>query len=119
MSSLEKQSPGISPRFFSQKMAQKEPEKKMPSTAANATMRSAKVALFLSVHRSAHSAFCITAGMVSIALNRCVFSSLSRMYVSMSSEYTSECTFSIAIWKPAGWGGWVRHRTRLGYRWVR
>ena len=29
------------PRFLSQKMAQKEPEKKMPSTQANATSRSA------------------------------------------------------------------------------
>ena len=35
-------SPRISPRFLSQKMAQKEPEKKMPSTHANATRRSAK-----------------------------------------------------------------------------
>jgi hypothetical protein len=33
------------PRFLSQKMAQKEPEKKIPSTAANATRRSANVAL--------------------------------------------------------------------------
>ena len=30
--SLEKVRPGIMPRFFSQKMAQKDPEKKMPST---------------------------------------------------------------------------------------
>jgi hypothetical protein len=30
-------------RFLSQNMAQKEPEKKIPSTAANATMRSAKL----------------------------------------------------------------------------
>lgn len=42
MSSLEKVSPGIRPRFFSQKMEQKEPEKKMPSTQAKATSRSAK-----------------------------------------------------------------------------
>jgi hypothetical protein len=45
MSSLEKQSPGMSPRFLSQKTAQKLPEKKMPSTQAKATRRSAKVAL--------------------------------------------------------------------------
>jgi hypothetical protein len=32
------------PRFLSQKIAQKEPEKKIPSTAANATQRSAKEA---------------------------------------------------------------------------
>jgi len=30
MSSFEKVSPGMRPRFLSQKMAQKEPEKKMP-----------------------------------------------------------------------------------------
>ena len=48
MSSLEKLRPGIKPRFLSQKMEQKLPEKKMPSTAAKATMRSAK--LPLSIH---------------------------------------------------------------------
>jgi hypothetical protein len=32
------------PRFLSQKMEQKEPEKKMPSTAAKAMRRSAKAA---------------------------------------------------------------------------
>jgi len=37
MSSLEKVSPGIRDRFLSQNMAQNDPEKKMPSTAANAT----------------------------------------------------------------------------------
>ena len=36
MSSLEKQRPGMSPRFFSQKIEQNEPEKKIHSTAANA-----------------------------------------------------------------------------------
>lgn len=40
MSSLEKVSPGINPLFFSQKIEAKEPEKKMPSTAAKATTRS-------------------------------------------------------------------------------
>ena len=40
MSSFEKVSPGIFPRFFSQKMAAKEPEKKIPSTAAKATILS-------------------------------------------------------------------------------
>jgi hypothetical protein len=33
----------MSPRFFSQNMAQKEPEKKIPYTAANATMPLAKL----------------------------------------------------------------------------
>lgn len=37
MSSLEKVSPGIKPLFFSQNMAAKDPEKKIPSTAAKAT----------------------------------------------------------------------------------
>ena len=40
ISSLEWARPGISPLFFSQKMEAKEPEKKMPSTAAKATIRS-------------------------------------------------------------------------------
>jgi hypothetical protein len=52
MSSFEKVSPGMRPRFLSQKMAQKEPEKKMPSTTANATTRSAK-RLSEPVHRNA------------------------------------------------------------------
>lgn len=39
---MEKHRPGIRPLFLSQKMAQNDPEKKMPSTAAKATMRSAK-----------------------------------------------------------------------------
>src|SRR5690606_41966952 len=42
MSSLEKVKPGIKPRFFSQKIEQNEPEKKIPSTAANAIKRSGK-----------------------------------------------------------------------------
>lgn len=37
MSSLEKVSPGIRPLFFSQNIAAKDPEKKIPSTAAKAT----------------------------------------------------------------------------------
>jgi len=56
ISSLLKHRPGIKPRFFSQKIAQKEPEKKMPSTAANAIMRSAKLAEVASHHLRAHCA---------------------------------------------------------------
>ena len=37
MSSLECVRPGIFPLFFIQKMEAKDPEKKIPSTAANAT----------------------------------------------------------------------------------
>lgn len=40
MSSLENVRPGIKPLFFNQKIAAKEPEKKIPSTAAKATTRS-------------------------------------------------------------------------------
>jgi len=46
----------MSPRFFSQNIAQKEPEKKMPSTAAKAIIRSAKLALVGSHHLSAQFA---------------------------------------------------------------
>ncbi|CAG8822152.1 24187_t:CDS:2, partial [Gigaspora rosea] len=41
ISSLEKVNPGIIPRFLSQKIDAKAPEKKIPSTAANAIKRSA------------------------------------------------------------------------------
>ena len=81
MSSLEKHSPGISPRFFSQKTAQKEPEKKMPSTAAKATMRSANDERCASHHRSAQSAFLATQGIVSMAFRHSVFFLGSRMYL--------------------------------------
>jgi hypothetical protein len=53
MSSLLKVSPGMSPRFFNQKIAQKLPEKKMPSMAANATSLSAKLAPEF-IHLRAH-----------------------------------------------------------------
>ena len=43
MSSLEKVRPCMRPRFLSQKMLQKLPLKKMPSTHAQATSRSAKL----------------------------------------------------------------------------
>ena len=42
INSLEKARPGMRPRFFNQKRAQKEPLNRMPSTAAKATKRSAK-----------------------------------------------------------------------------
>lgn len=65
-----KVSPGMRPLFFSQKIEAKLPEKKMPSTAAKATMRSPKDALWLAIHCSAQSALRFTHGSVSIALNR-------------------------------------------------
>uniref|UniRef100_A0AAG5D4I2 Uncharacterized protein n=1 Tax=Anopheles atroparvus TaxID=41427 RepID=A0AAG5D4I2_ANOAO len=70
ISSFEKVKPGIRPRFFSQKMAAKLPLKKMPSTAANATTRSPKLAFLLEIQFSAQSAFFFTHGSVSMALNR-------------------------------------------------
>jgi hypothetical protein len=63
MSSLENVRPGISSRFLSQNIAQKEPEKWMPSTQAKATSRSGKVVLD-PIHLCAHSAFFFTHGTV-------------------------------------------------------
>ena len=108
INSLEKVSPGIKPRFLSQKMAQNEPLKKIPSTAANATKRCANdcrlraAASRLSVssvpiHRSAHAALARTAGTSVCAWNNVCFTSGSRMRVSMSNEYISWCTASMAI----------------------
>jgi hypothetical protein len=100
ISSLLKQSPGIRPRFFNQKMAQKELEKNMPSTAANVIMRLAKLAAVESHHLSAHCDFHWTQGMVSIARRRCIFFVGSLTYVSMRIEYLSLWMFLMAIWKP-------------------
>ena len=65
INSLLNVNPGIKPLFFIQKIEQKLPLKKIPSTAAKATKRSAKFPL--SIQRKAHSAFFFTAGTVSIA----------------------------------------------------
>jgi hypothetical protein len=70
MSSLLNVNPGISPRFLSQNMEAKDPLKNIPSTAANAIKRSAKVADSLEVQAIAHLAFFLTQGKFSIALNR-------------------------------------------------
>ena len=76
MSSLEKVSPRMSPRFLSQKIAQNDPEKKMPSTHANATSRSAKHSEDW-IHLRAHCALRATVGTLWMALNRCLFFTLS------------------------------------------
>jgi len=99
INSLEKVRPGISPRFFIQKIAANEPEKKIPSTAAKATILSAYGAP-LPIHFIAHSAFLPTQGRVSIALKRWDLWAESRMYVSIRRLYISEWMFSIAIWNP-------------------
>ena len=52
------------PRFLSQKIEANEPEKKMPSTAANATRRSPKTDLSSEIQRRAHSAFLAMQGTV-------------------------------------------------------
>ena len=54
---------------------EKDPEKKIPSTAAKAIKRSWK--LPLSIQRKAQSAFFLTQSIVSIALKRCFFSAVS------------------------------------------
>ena len=70
ISSLLKVRSGMTPRFLSQNMAANEPEKKMPSTAANETSLSAYVDCLSSIHRNAHSAFFFMHGMCSMALKR-------------------------------------------------
>ncbi len=99
ISSLLKQSPGIRPRFFNQKMAQKEPEKNMPSPAANVIMRLAKLAEVKSHHLSTHCAFRWTRGTVSIARRRCIFFVGFLTYMLMRSEYVSLWMFLTEIWK--------------------
>jgi hypothetical protein len=60
----------MSPRFLSQNIEAKLPEKKIPSTAAKATRRSPKVALSSAIQANAQSAFFFTHGIVSMALNK-------------------------------------------------
>lgn len=64
INSLENVKPGINPRFFNQKIAAKEPEKKIPSTAAKATSRSPKVEFSSEIQRRAHSAFLLMQGTI-------------------------------------------------------
>ena len=85
MSSLLKHSPGSIPRFFSQKIAQKLPEKKMPSTHMNAIRRFAKGASD-PIHVMAQSALSLTALEVSTARNSLSFSALSWTNLSIMSE---------------------------------
>mmetsp|Transcript_8228 Transcript_8228/g.20399 ORF Transcript_8228/g.20399 Transcript_8228/m.20399 type:complete len:213 (+) Transcript_8228:342-980(+) len=98
MSSLEKVRPFMRPRFLSQKMAQKEPLKKMPSTHANATRRSAKQVVD-PIHLSAHCALRPTVGTLWMARIRWRFCAVSLMYVSRSNPYVSLWMFSMASWK--------------------
>lgn len=70
ISSLLNVSPGITPLFFNQKIEAKDPEKKIPSTAAKATTLSPYVDSSSLIHLIAQSAFFFTHGIVSMALNR-------------------------------------------------
>jgi len=79
----------MSPRFLSQNMVQKESEKKMPSTVANAIISSAKLALVGLHHLRAQWALHWTHGTVLMAWIRCSFSFGSLMYVLMRREYVS------------------------------
>ena len=75
-------------------MAQKDPEKKMPSTAANAMIRLAKLALVGSHHVRAQVALRGTHGIVSVTRRICSFVAGSLMYESISREYISlECFY--------------------------
>jgi len=85
INSFEKVRPAIKPLFFSQKIAQNEPEKKIPSIQANATILSAK-GLSAPIHLRAHSAFWVTEGMFVIAYSRKSFSTASWIKVSIRSE---------------------------------
>jgi hypothetical protein len=68
----------MSDLFFNQKMEQKLPEKKMPSTAEKATNLSAKE-LVLLIHFKAKFAFLVITGTFWIALNKKLFSVASLM----------------------------------------
>jgi len=80
-------------------MAQKEPEKKMPLTVANAIIRLVKLALVGLHHLRAQLALRWTHSTVLMVWSRCSFSFESLMYVSMRREYVLLWMFSM-IWKP-------------------
>ena len=79
MNSLLVVRPGITPLFFSQKIEQKAPLKKIPSTTAKATSLVAKSASLALSHCLAQSAFFWIAGIVVAASKSFCFSVLSSM----------------------------------------
>ncbi len=81
-------------------MAQKEPEKKMPSMAANAIICFAKLALVGMHHLRVRLALRWMHGTVSMAWSRCSFSVGSLMYVSMTKKYILLWMFFTTFWKP-------------------
>ena len=78
-------------------MAQKDHEKKMPSMAVKAIVRSTKLAVVVLHHLRAHCAFRWMRGTVPIARRRCIFFVGSLMYVSINSEYVSLWMFLTVI----------------------
>ena len=83
--------------FLSQNIAQKDPLKNIPSTAANATSLSAN--LFSDpIHRNAQSALALTAGISVCALNSFLFVALSLIKVSINKLYIS-CSTVTKVWR--------------------
>ena len=72
----------------SQKMAQNDPENKIPSTHAKA-MSLCENGLFFDIHNCAHSAFLETLGMVWIPLNKCSLLLSFLTYLSIIQDYNS------------------------------
>ncbi len=78
---------------------QKEPEKKMSLTAANAIICLAKLALVWVHYLRAQLALRWTHGTVLMAWSRCNFFVGSLMYMLMRREYVLLWMFSTMIWK--------------------
>jgi len=95
INSFEKHSPGIMPFCFTQKIAAKEVEKNIPSTAAKAIILEENGSSLLSIHFKHHSAFALTDGIVIAALKRRCCSAGSFIRVEMSVEYNSAWIFSL------------------------
>lgn len=90
--------PGMRPLFFNQKMAQNDPEKKIPSQQAIPTSLTAKDSELV-IHFFAQFAFFSTQGIVATAFKSFFFSLTSFIRTSMSMPYVSVCICSIACWK--------------------
>ena len=97
ISSLLNVRPGINPRFFSQKIEQKAPEKNIPSMHANAINRVKNELRLSFIHRKAQSALFFIQGKLFIPENSFVFCSSLLISVSINRLYTSLWIFSIAI----------------------
>uniref|UniRef100_A0A6C0ET22 Uncharacterized protein n=1 Tax=viral metagenome TaxID=1070528 RepID=A0A6C0ET22_9ZZZZ len=78
-------------------MEQNAPEKKIPSTHANASNLVPKEERLSLIHLIAQSAFFLIQGKLSNAVNNLVFSTSSLMYVSMRREYVSLCPVNIPL----------------------